>query len=88
MNQPASFTKERRAVLLSLLGLAVFAPALLRATSLSWLPDWLGAAIAVAALFGAFIVFWRAGAMHNRYIVMFAVALALAAAFGQVMADS
>jgi hypothetical protein len=47
------------------LGLAIFIPVLLRAAaSVAWLPDWLGAGIAVAALFGALTVLWRSGAMR------------------------
>jgi hypothetical protein len=82
MNRHPDVAKKYQAALLALLGLAIFAPVLLRAAPLAWLPDWLGAAIAVAALLGAFIVFWRAGAMRIGYVVLFAVALALAAAFG------
>ena len=86
MNRHASLTKKHTAGLFALLGLGVFAPVLLStATSLSWLPDWLGPAIAVAALFGALVVFWREGVLRIGFLVLFAVALVLAAVLGQIL---
>jgi hypothetical protein len=45
-------TRRHRAALLALLGLVTFAPLLPRATTSSMLPEWLGAAIALAAAMG------------------------------------
>jgi hypothetical protein len=84
MKQHISLTGKHQGALLALLGLGVFAPVLLAATSPPWFPDWLGAAIALAALFGALIVFWRAGGMRAGYLILFAAAVALAAALGQL----
>ena len=89
MNEHANLTRRDQAVLLSLLGLAVFAPVLLTAAMPPpWLPEWLGAVIAVASLFAALLLFWRAGAMRARYIVLFAVALVIATALGQLLAHT
>jgi len=87
-HRQAGLTRRHRAALLALLGLVIFAPLLLRATSSSMLPEWLGAAIAVVALFAALLVFWRARALRLRYLLLFAAALALAAAMGQRLAPS
>jgi hypothetical protein len=79
-----TITKQHTAVLLALLGLGVVAPVLLPAgTSLTWVPVWLGAAIANLALFGALIVLRHAGALRIRYLVLIGVALAIAAASDQ-----
>ena len=86
MNQHARLAQRHQGALFALLWLGVFTPLLLgAATSPSWLPDWLGAAIALAALFGALMVFWRAGGLRIGYVVLFAVALALAAAVGRLL---
>jgi hypothetical protein len=83
MEPPAHADRKRYASQLALLGLAVFVPVLMRAeASPSWLPAWLGAALAVTALFGALIVFWRARALRLRYVALLAAALGVAAALG------
>jgi hypothetical protein len=79
-------TRRHRTVLLALLGLVIFLPMLLRATTSSLLPEWLGAALALVALFGALLVFWRAGALRLKYVLLFAASLALAAAVGRLAA--
>ena len=44
--------------------------------------EWLGAAIAGVALLGTLMLFWRAGTLRLCYLLLFAVALALAAVVG------
>ena len=43
--------------------------------ALAWLPDWVGAAIALALLFGIFFVYRSMGALRGRFIALFAAAL-------------
>ena len=74
---------RNQAAVLILLGLAVFASVVLRpAASMPWVPDWLGAAIAGVALLGTLMLFWRRGTLRVCYLLLFAVALALAAVVG------
>jgi|GEM_PF-3996822 len=44
----------------------------------AWVPNWLGAAIALALLFGIFLAFRAMGALRGRFIALFAAALAAA----------
>jgi hypothetical protein len=86
MNQTASRNHRLQAALFALLGLAIYAPILSRiGTAPSWFPDWLGAGAALAALLGALIVFWRAGALRIRFVVLFAASLVLALVVGQFL---
>ena len=43
--------------------------------AIEWLPAWLGAAIALALLFGIFFVYKSMGALRGRFIALFAGAL-------------
>ncbi len=81
MNRIAGHTKEQQATLAALLGIAVFAPFLSPTnSSVPWAPAWLGATISLVALLGTFLVFWHAGALRIRFLVMFVVAVGVAAA--------
>jgi hypothetical protein len=81
MNRIAGHTKQHQVTLAALLGIAIFAPILLHTnSSLPWIPAWLGAATAFAALLGAFLVFWHAGALRIRFFALFIVAVGVAAA--------
>jgi hypothetical protein len=44
----------------------------------TWVPNWLGAAIALALLFGIFLAFRSMGALRGRFIALFAAALVAA----------
>lgn len=80
MNQQAS------RALLAVLGIAVGAPVLMQTVpSLTWFPEWLGGAVALAALFGVFMVLWHAGALRIRYVVLFGIALGVAAVVGRLL---
>jgi hypothetical protein len=68
-------------VLAALLGV-IFMLISMKVGSPSWRVPWLGEVIGTAALLGALFVFWRAGALATRYIVLFLLALALAVAVG------
>jgi hypothetical protein len=77
--------KEPHATLAGFLAIAMFIPVLLNVAGPLWgLPAWLAGAIGSGALFGALIVFWRAGALRARYILLFVVALAAAAVVGSL----
>lgn len=68
-------------MLFAFLAIAIFAPVLLKA----WppgTPAWAGGAIALAALFGALLVFWRSGALRAGFVLGFAAMLCLAAVAG------
>ena len=81
MKEPttASRIQTSRIVLAFLLGLAIAGPLLLSSVGV---PEWVGGVIAVAALLGALSVFWREGALRGRFVVLFLVAIASAAALG------
>lgn len=82
---PAPNTRQQ-ATLVALLGIALLAPVLLsQATGLSWLPGWFGASMAIGALLAALGVFWRTGAMRGGYVVLFVLALAVAAVLGRIL---
>jgi hypothetical protein len=86
VKQGRGLARKHQEVLVALLGLVSSLPLFLATVpSLSWLPRWLGAAVALAALLGALAVFWHAGALRARYVVLFAVALAFAAVTGQLL---
>ena len=81
MDRVAFHTKKQQATLAALLGIGIAAPILLSSTSsVPWVPVWLGAAVALVALLGAFLVFWRAGALRTRFLVLFVLAAGVAAA--------
>jgi len=81
MNRIAGHTKKQQAMLAALLGIGVFAPILSQtSSSLPWIPAWLGAAIGLAALLGAFLVFRHAGALRIRFLVLLFIAVGVAAA--------
>jgi hypothetical protein len=44
----------------------------------AWVPNWLGAVITLALLFGIFLAFRSMGALRGRFIVLFAAALVAA----------
>ena len=48
----------------------------------SWLPTWLGAAIALGLLFGVFFAYRSMGALRGRFIALFAAALIAAPLVG------
>jgi len=65
-----------------LLGLAIASPLLLgNATSLG-VPQWVGGAVALAALVGALAVMWRAGDLRGRFLVLLLTVIAAAGALG------
>src|SRR5688500_15197469 len=73
--------RRQQAMLFAFLAIAIFAPVLLK----SWppgTPPWAGGAIALAALFGALLVFRRAGALRAGFVLGFAAMLCLAAVIG------
>lgn len=81
MDQTVSLGKTLQAILTVLLAIAVFAPiALHPGATFPWVPVWLGAATAFAALVGAFAVFWQTGALRTRFLLLFFVAIGVAAA--------
>jgi hypothetical protein len=82
MNERTPLTQGQSAALASLLGLGAAVPMLLQGAAFAWLPDWLGAAIAVLSVLGVLALFWNAGALRVRYIALFVLALALAAGVG------
>ena len=73
-----------KTVLLALLSIGVAAPLLFQ--PMLNVPTWLGAGIALVALFGALLVFWRIGALRLRYLILLCGALGGAAAFGVLFA--
>ena len=48
----------------------------------AWVPNWLGAAIALALLFGILLAFRSMGSLRGRFIALFAAALVAAALLG------
>lgn len=81
MDRIAGHTKTEQATLAALLGISVFAPILLHTnSSMPWIPAWLGAATGLVALLGAFLVFWHAGALRIRFLVLLFIAFSVAAA--------
>lgn len=84
MKEPttAGRIQTSRIVLAFLLGLTIAGPLLLSNASSAGVPEWVGGVIAVAALLGALSVFWREGALRGRFVVLFLVAIASAAALG------
>jgi hypothetical protein len=84
MRDPATVDRVRtsRPPLALLLGLAIAGPLLVgNATSLG-LPQWVGGAVALAALLGALAVMWRAGELRGRFLVLFLTVIAAAGALG------
>ncbi|MEO8294277.1 MAG: hypothetical protein ABI613_02100 [Gemmatimonadota bacterium] len=77
-------TGKHRATLYALLSLAIAAPVLFQAMPFRILPNWVGAAIGMAALFGGLVLFWRAGAMHLRYLVLLVAAIVVAVISGSL----
>ncbi|MEO8201747.1 MAG: hypothetical protein ABI679_14555 [Gemmatimonadota bacterium] len=84
MKGHVDLTRNDRTALFALLTLAIAAPVLFQALPSRLAPDWLGALIGMAALLGVFVGFWRAGAMHLRYLVLFVLAIAAAAIAGRL----
>ena len=79
-------TPSQQIALPALLGLAIFVPSVLMAAPSFWgLPDWLGGVIGSAAVLGAFLIFWRAGALRARYLVLLAAALVVAVAMAAAL---
>jgi hypothetical protein len=79
---PSKRTQPPIAVLTVLVCVAGIAPAAFDGASPAWLPDWLGAAIALGALVGILLVYRRAGALRTVFLLLLLAALALAAASG------
>ena len=83
MDRTASLGKRQQLILASLLGVAIFAPMLLRSnSSFPWIPAWLGAAVALVGLGGSLLVFRHTGALRTRFLVLFFVGVGVAAACG------
>jgi len=81
MDRAVSLSKKHQIALTVLLGIAVFAPVLLRPSSMfPWVPVWSGAVTAFLALVGSFLVFWQTGALRTRFLVLFLVGVVAAAA--------
>ena len=73
-------------MLAALLGVAIFAPMLLRTSSrFPWIPAWLGATVALVGLGGALLVFRQTGALRTRFLVLFVVGVGVAAACGALL---
>jgi hypothetical protein len=87
MKEPttASRFQTSRIVLAFLLGLAIFGPLLLSNPSSAGVPEWVGGVIAVAALLGVLLVFWREGALRGSFVVLFIVAITSAATLGWLL---
>ncbi len=79
----SDLTGKHRATLYALLSLAIAAP-VFQTMPFRILPNWLGAAIGMAALFGALVLFWRAGAMHLRYLFLLVAASVVAVIAGSL----
>jgi len=80
-----AMTGRQRAVLIALLGIAIFAPALLADASAIGVPLWVGGAVGLAALLAALVVMWRAGALRGGFILLFVAAIAAALSIGWFM---
>ncbi len=79
--------QTHHAALVGFLSVAIAAPVLLdNVSSLAWLPDWAGAAVALCGLFAALLVFWRSGGLKARYMALLAGALGVAALAGWLLA--
>ena len=86
MNRASGLTKNEQGMLAVMLGIAIFAPIFLHASSsLPWIPGWLGAAIGIAALLGTFLLFWRAGALRIRFLVVLSIAICVVAAYAVLL---
>ena len=86
MNRTVSVSKKQQAMLAALLGVAIFAPMLLRTSSrFPWIPDWLGATVALVGLGGALLVFRQTGALRTRFLVLLVVGVGVAAACGALL---
>lgn len=84
MKRTNDFHRRHEAMMFALLAIAIFAPVLLE----RWPPGasaWAGAAIALAALFGALLLFWRSGALRARFLLGLVAMICLAAAAGGLM---
>jgi hypothetical protein len=81
---PYRFTPTNKALLLAVLGIGVGVPLLFQ--PFVGVPAWLGAGIALVALFGALLVFWRIGALRLRYLILLCVAIGAAVGFGTLLA--
>lgn len=86
MKRTNDFHRRHEAMLFALLATAIFAPVLLE----HWppgAPAWAGGAIALAALFGALLLFWRAGALRTRFLLGLAAMVCLAAVAGVLLGN-
>ena len=78
MTKPVAVQHNLKLLLGMLLGIAIGNSTLIGVLA-SWsLPNWLGAAIGVAALVGALVVLWRQEATRARYVILFVAAMAAA----------
>lgn len=86
-NRPTDLRPADKTTILCLT-IAALSAALLSsgAVGTAWLPAWAGAAITFAALLGVLSVFWRAGALRMRFLLLFVAALAAAALYGWLSA--
>ena len=84
MRDPATVDRVRtsRPLLALLLGLAIAGPLLVGTATSLGLPQWVGGAVALAALLGALAVMWRAGELRGRFLVLFLTVIAAAGALG------
>jgi hypothetical protein len=86
MDRTVSLSKKQQVMLAASLGVAIFAPILLRSNSIfPWVPAWLGAPIALAGLAGALLVFRQTGALRTRFLLLFFVGVGVAAACGALL---
>lgn len=87
MHSPPSveMTVKHRAVLTALLGVAIFAPALLANATSFGVPLWVGGAIGMAALVTALVVMWRAGELRGGFVFLFLAAIVAAFSIGLFM---
>ena len=81
---PYRLAPADKTLLLALLGIGVGAPLLFQPSP--GLPAWVGAGIALVALFGALLMFWRIGALRRRYLALLVGAIGAAAAAGTLLA--
>lgn len=86
MNPPVNLRQTRQILLIVLLCIACGVPTILSTAAPDWLPDWLGASLALGALVAALLMCWKDGALRMRFLASFLAALALAAVGGWWMA--
>jgi hypothetical protein len=88
MNISMDYYHQRRSTLLALLSITMSVPILLDGSLASWLPRWVGTTIALVALLGVLLVYWRSGALRARLLFGLGAALCVAGATGWLLAHA